>query len=196
MQERLLAHVDGAITFLGAAGFCLSEEADLLSQWRGYADDGTGVSIGFSRKYFELLGNTKRDRGDEFNASITKVEYDYSKQRASISEPADKIVEFASKGAFTPLSILMATDDEKEKRRKLFREAIGQFLYFIFDVYAMKNPAFVPFRKIPLEKLEEPSIVEIVLGPKNITPKPVLVALLEKHGWADVSIKNSSASYR
>lgn len=28
--------------------FCLSENGDLLSQWRGYADDGRGISIGFS----------------------------------------------------------------------------------------------------------------------------------------------------
>jgi hypothetical protein len=28
-------------------GLCLSERGDLLSQWRGYADDGAGFSIGF-----------------------------------------------------------------------------------------------------------------------------------------------------
>ena len=27
---------------------CFSEDGDLLSQWRAYADNGTGVSIGFS----------------------------------------------------------------------------------------------------------------------------------------------------
>ena len=32
-------------------GFCLSEKGDLLSQWRGYADDGMGVAIGFNRNY-------------------------------------------------------------------------------------------------------------------------------------------------
>ena len=31
--------------------FCLSEKGDLLSQWRGYADDGYGVSIGFDARY-------------------------------------------------------------------------------------------------------------------------------------------------
>ena len=29
-------------------GFCLSEEGDLLGQWRGYADNAAGYSIGFS----------------------------------------------------------------------------------------------------------------------------------------------------
>lgn len=32
-------------------GFCLSEKGDLLSQWRGYADDGSGFSIGFNRQF-------------------------------------------------------------------------------------------------------------------------------------------------
>lgn len=39
-------------------GFCLSEEGDLLSQWRAYAADGRGVSIGFSS---EWLKNIPRD---------------------------------------------------------------------------------------------------------------------------------------
>ena len=34
---------------------CFSEKADLLSQWRGYADDGRGCSIGFSRECMEAF---------------------------------------------------------------------------------------------------------------------------------------------
>lgn len=36
---------------------CLSKEEDLLSQWRGYADDGRGVAIGFDIAEFLKLGN-------------------------------------------------------------------------------------------------------------------------------------------
>lgn len=43
-------------------GFCLSKHSDQLSQWRGYAADATGVAIGFSREYLELLR-------DEYNSS-------------------------------------------------------------------------------------------------------------------------------
>lgn len=32
---------------------CFSEAKDLLSQWRGYADDGRGVAIGFDDSYFK-----------------------------------------------------------------------------------------------------------------------------------------------
>jgi hypothetical protein len=33
--------------------FCLSESNDLLSQWRAYANDGSGIAIGFSPKLLE-----------------------------------------------------------------------------------------------------------------------------------------------
>jgi len=33
-----------------ALGFCLSAEDDLLSQWRLYADNASGVAIGFSKE--------------------------------------------------------------------------------------------------------------------------------------------------
>lgn len=38
--------------------FCLSKASDSLSQWRGYAADGAGYSIGFSRKYLTRLAQT------------------------------------------------------------------------------------------------------------------------------------------
>lgn len=36
-----------------ALGFCLSEDGDLLSQWRGYAQDAAGFAIGFDTDYLE-----------------------------------------------------------------------------------------------------------------------------------------------
>ena len=41
---------------------CFSEARDLLSQWRGYADDGKGVAIGFTDAYFKELTNYCRSK--------------------------------------------------------------------------------------------------------------------------------------
>ena len=41
--ERTLKNLDFLIEMFGAGGFCLSEEGDLLSQWRGYSENGAGV---------------------------------------------------------------------------------------------------------------------------------------------------------
>ena len=39
--------------------FCFSEKEDMLSEWRGYADDGQGISIGFSKEVLEDKCNKK-----------------------------------------------------------------------------------------------------------------------------------------
>ena len=33
---------------------CFSEDGDMLSQWRGYSDDGKGVAIGFDDSFFQM----------------------------------------------------------------------------------------------------------------------------------------------
>lgn len=40
---------------------CFSSEGDLLSQWRGYASDGMGVSIGFDHDLFRELLKAQSD---------------------------------------------------------------------------------------------------------------------------------------
>ena len=45
--------------------FCLSEKADDLGQWRGYADDGSGISIGFKKSFF---GKIKAEGESGLNA--------------------------------------------------------------------------------------------------------------------------------
>ena len=61
-------------------GFCLSEKGDLLSQWRGYADNASGVSIGFSKSYFFQLSNTHMDVTKPL-LSLKKVVYDPRDQK-------------------------------------------------------------------------------------------------------------------
>ncbi len=45
----------GKLQTLKSWSICFSEDGDLLSQWRGYADDAKGISIGFTKKYFDNL---------------------------------------------------------------------------------------------------------------------------------------------
>jgi DUF2971 family protein len=230
---ELLEHLDVLNQISGAAGFCMSEEGDLLSQWRGYADNAAGVSVGFSKEYFEELGNLKRDRGDEFNASLTRVEYDLTKQKNIISEHADRIIELTSDGAFRRGTLAWPmSDTEEQAQREKFGSMILRFMMFFFHLYAFKNPAFaeerewrlishlirsskddevdklvkmefrplidriIPFNKISLEALAQPSITEIILGPKNVTPENLIRAALRKYGWISVEVRRSTASYR
>lgn len=236
-QLKLLEHFDYFTAFCGGSGFCMSEEADLLSQWRAYADNGAGVSIGFRRDYFEELGNRRRDRNDLFNASLTKVEYDLAEQKKLIAQCTDQILKLVSEGALlnqslASISLGLTPENEKSERLSKFRQLLIQYVFFILHLFTMKNPAFaeerewrvishilpegtsnlvvpmramdfrpltdriVPYRRIPLEKLQYPALAEVVLGPRNITPDNVVTAALEKNGFENVKVRRSSSSYR
>jgi Protein of unknown function (DUF2971) len=59
LDRRSAMHIEHSIVQVeentDALGFCLSEEGDLLSQWRGYASDGIGFAIGFDDTYLQTL---------------------------------------------------------------------------------------------------------------------------------------------
>lgn len=85
--------VDGYPTSTEGFAFCLSEEGDLLSQWRAYATDGTGIAIGFDRdalgadfgpvsfgrQHFELVkvGYGTSDLAIELKASTANLETEF-----------------------------------------------------------------------------------------------------------------------
>lgn len=108
--------------------FCLSEKGDLLSQWRSYGRDGSGIAVGFSpeiltedfgevnfgRKFFELI----------------KVEYGEGSLKNSLKPMADKVgAEFAQFGPFARLkdgmtkerALLMLAD--RDQQAKVFTSA-------------------------------------------------------------------------
>lgn len=61
---------------------CFSENPDLLSQWRGYANDACGVSIGFSTDSFYPL------------ARSTRSSYNFSQVRYSLDDLYDQIEKY------------------------------------------------------------------------------------------------------
>ena len=69
---------------------CFSSARDLLSQWRGYADNGQGVAIGIEK---DSLARWSNDNGYMFD----KVEYKKPQQSKKIRKIADKIVKDVKK---------------------------------------------------------------------------------------------------
>lgn len=53
---------------------CFSTEADLLSQWRGYANDGKGVAIGFYSKSFFVAKDLKSVKFNRITYDMDQVE--------------------------------------------------------------------------------------------------------------------------
>lgn len=78
---------DEKYTHFACYVMCFSGERDLLSQWRGYANDGKGVSIGFNSNALKQL-----IAGKEKVLSLNIVIYDKKTQRAKIRNIADNTI--------------------------------------------------------------------------------------------------------
>lgn len=144
--DKLLPHLDRFLSGITGSGFCLSEEGDMLSQWRGYADNGGGVSIGFKQEYLEGLNEKNPD--ERYGFRLHKVEYDLERQKKQIQPNMDEILKYVEQGALNLHvgmgSILFEPDEEKMKEQRALFINMGQrFLLFIRDIYTIKNPAFV-----------------------------------------------------
>ncbi|MEG3620339.1 DUF2971 domain-containing protein [Magnetovibrio sp. PR-2] len=127
-----------------AFAFCLSEEPDLLSQWRGYADDGHGVAIGFNKTFLEgLLG------GNGPNL-LSQVMYTKNDQLNLIggNDEIMKIKDCLERGALLhghDLGGLLTgppTKEEKEKREAAFNDMFTSVFRLAAMSFQAKNPAF------------------------------------------------------
>ena len=67
---------------------CFSEKEDMLSQWRGYADDGCGVSIGVDRSCLEAFQQTDLRSPLNFKSVI----YDSTEQKKLIKNTVSEFL--------------------------------------------------------------------------------------------------------
>lgn len=216
-------------------GFCMSEEKDLLSQWRGYANDATGFSVGFSVEYLRALCSVIfLEKGSHIK--LLKVLYDLKDCENAITPIFNKIKDLVEKNEFgkgigecrrrygrndrvdvydiegkivaprlsgtilrlkSNLFLLKANAFHEEKEWRLiydfFKRGNGECS---FRVAGNKIIPYKEINLIPFETVDISPIVEVVIGPKNMTPIYVIKSLLEQNGFTNVRISRSSASYQ
>jgi len=148
---------------LDGLGFCLSEVGDLLSQWRGYATDGHGFSIGFSRKYLEELSNTADRKMATFR--LKRVIYNPAEQEMEVERSyafAKKNIDEGKLKFPPPPGLLTGFGDpdvqSQYERRKIeygnALQSVTQVLASEFrNLYVFKNPAFAEEREWRLMSL-------------------------------------------
>lgn len=147
-MERLLSFFDLGATRLGAAGFCMSEEGDLLSQWRAYAGDGGGVSIGFSKQHFEALAGALYAQQSGEALSLHKIAYSSEDQASLVQSILDDVVHAVKAGALDTGTLLTPLEgDRKVEVDKHFRSLTASFLALHLVQYRVKNPAFCEERE-------------------------------------------------
>jgi hypothetical protein len=95
MLTRALVFVE---TLNNALGFCMSEDADVLSQWRAYGDGGQGVAIGFDLNALRSLVSS-----DELPITLAlhQVEYQQVAHEAAVRPLYQQLSELIAAGALT-----------------------------------------------------------------------------------------------
>lgn len=196
---------------------CFSREGDLLSQWRAYANNGKGISIGFNRRYFESIKTL-----DNKEFEVLDVVYSLKEQEKKLKDLVSiigteklKILEdfYINKGdnnyfheielASVLLKYGMIFKNETFSEEKEVRLIHG------FDKIAAEPDMFeyrvtqddlISFVEIPIDiESDYTPIKEIILGPNcKVNSKNLRHFLGQKlpAKAIEIEIKKSMSSYR
>lgn len=144
---------------------CFSGEdsGDLLSQWRGYGDDGKGIAIGVSERILKKFGSSIQIyEKQESYILYSKVIYDREKQKEKLKEV---VIYFLDK--MNNLTI----DDGLGVRNKLESVLIECLPRLYQEALFMKNPFF---------KEENESRLVICVGKDGENPESSSVIISQK----------------
>lgn len=130
-------------------GFCLSEDGDLLSQWRGYAANATGIAIGFSAEYLTEFSKESLGR-DAPGFSLQKAEYEPSAHETRVEPTYREVRKLIDDGVFRSPSILGLAINPKYKDPEQANTAASQarvklpstLLSLFPELYRLKAYAF------------------------------------------------------
>lgn len=198
---------------------CFSESKDKLSQWRGYAQDGRGIAIGFDRKIFEELNQINK-----FYLAFGKVIYNTPQEYVQ-KIVLDNIKKFKYKG-IGHVALELSQNyrmqlpfvknpgfEEEDEWRAVVCSWIGDYnipsskeIYFSNIKYRVSNDKLVSFVEMNFEKIKQNIIKEILIGPKSKVEIDDIINLLNFYGYYDgieggynsnkpINIKKSKITY-
>lgn len=193
---------------------CFSEDGDLLSQWRGYADNGFGVSIGFSKNILEERNEEK------YGLKFQKVSYNileheqFAKKQAQVIE---KCLE--KKNIYSAIAEVFENNieinscmknpafvEEKEWRlsiamNPLLRinedKEVQDFQMSKIKMYSSKKK-IITYLDLNFEKIKQDFVKEIVIGPNCKMSTNDLKQCLSILGYeaSKINIIPSKSTYR
>ena len=204
--------------------FCMSKVKDDLSQWRGYANDGTGVAIefDFNRSRIPKLNLTDM-RFDVPELVFGEILYETIDQQRILENLPDDLFVIDSSGELPELKELKRSEMVKLLawffKNKAFRsEHEYRLIYnphnsnrmakFKFPIkrphknevqqgFHLSNNNLVQHYSLNIDKLLDQQLITcIYLGPKCKLTESVVTKFLQNYGIENVSIKKSKATYR
>ena len=199
--DELIDVINGFIVW----AFCLSENGDLLSQWRGYANDGKGFSIGFDEN---KINDSLFEPACACGMELAKMKYS-GEEKVHVGNSEEKLKTLIKSFYYKDSGF----SEEKEQRltiqcliRDFFSSKMKDRLEYDNGVKnGTLNIAFnenmVSHIEVPLENLGNP-VSEIIIGPKNTTSIVDLKAFLFVNGYIEsleddsIKIRRSKVAYR
>jgi len=187
-------------------GQCFSEKRDLLSQWRGYADEGRGICVSFDLKFLKDLAKSNslqlervsydcatfdnRSFGEELHACFNQKAVDYSDGQdggASFEFLLQELDYQAIEQLYQYKN--PAFSEESEWRLLAFAETLSKDA----DIGFRLGPnGFSTYLKLPIPK---DAISHVTLGPCHPSSENVVRRMLTNFG-VSAHISKSAASYR
>lgn len=156
---------DHALAMNSPLGFCMSEEEDLLSQWRAYGDDGYGVALGISIGALDfIIGDQYFQKG----LSIQRVKYGSAGALPDLTHVLDNVCLSIIDGANSFPDLMIGGD--KKKHLKAREQMLGALAPFIFTSHTYKHQAFSEEREWRLirhavnKKLVSPELTAISMA--------------------------------
>jgi hypothetical protein len=191
---------------------CFSKEKDLLSLWRGYADNGQGIAIGF---YSGLRNSINQMLQGSHVKYDTKIQKAYLKEILKISlsfiiekkiehKLTEEEFELVTKKIISNIILedFLTFKDKGFKEENEYRYIVGS-QYIKNDkknkIHFRTNGKFlIPYIKLEAKAGELLPINEIIVGPCNYqsTLKRGIIRLLIENGYNNVPINFSDVPFR
>jgi hypothetical protein len=201
---------------------CFSKEADVLSQWRAYADNGAGVALGLDfsllKKLAVRVGEVVYDEKKqlEYFGKLLTVAYSWWKAAGSDADLKDKFREFLFVVAYDNCLIKNpAFSEEKEIRliRATTVERLSDGRWSLTDSEGSSqdatscaeqkicfgtrnNGGIVAHIDLPVGGLGPKLVREVILGPRSMNNGIEVSMALTARGFTDFVIRESTATFR
>lgn len=202
---------------------CFSQQGDLLSQWRSYADDGAGLSIGVRPDYFgfsrhlSCMGETY-----DLTLGLSPVMYERQQQQYHAAQLIEQAIASVTGGkdrgtavadtAFRlrQISTIAKNDafSEEQEWRIIYspiqlvdRLGNGKILGPLTQIQSRPTAwcaeCFVSFFDLPIAREGgDGAISEVITGPRCPLTRDDVVGLCNAAGFSDVKVYKSRATYR
>lgn len=199
---------------------CFSEKKDCLSQWRGYADDGKGICIGFCKKKLESLPKIMHH-----NLSFSKVIYNENQQEKYVNKVVEEIfrnMRFKGIGLAgielnsnhkDEFAVYKNPGFEEEREWRLILNSYPKWKKIMVGDMSFTEPTFrvskgrlISYVELSFANAKSDFVKEIWIGPKSEVQLWDIKHVLNRYGYYDemddeneknpILITKSSSSYR